>query len=191
MTVCKGFDGAATVLHKGRGLPRTGVRRAAVLVEDGKGVRDRVEEAPGWAGREDGLEAGAGPSVAPRVQALGAGRGMSILGAGSNQVINEPASGGVDHLCPPLQFGQGTEPWTKRGQPRQRVREWTGARDGKGHFCLHERGHSCCTLTGYDMGLDSAKRASYRRPLIRLPAHRNRTHDEGLAGQMDFLGSEA
>ena len=46
-TVCKGFDGAATVLHKGRRLDFRVLAEgeAAVPAEDEKGVRDRVEEA--------------------------------------------------------------------------------------------------------------------------------------------------
>ena len=47
VTVCKGFDGAATVLHKGRRLDFRVLAEGgeAVSVEDGKGVRDRVERA--------------------------------------------------------------------------------------------------------------------------------------------------
>ena len=47
VTVCKGYDGTATVLHKGRSLDFRVLAEgeAAVPVEDEKGVRDRVEEA--------------------------------------------------------------------------------------------------------------------------------------------------
>ncbi len=47
VTVCKGLDGAATVLHKGRRLDFRVLAEGgeAVSVEDGKGVRDRVGRA--------------------------------------------------------------------------------------------------------------------------------------------------
>ena len=72
------------MLRKGRRLDFRVLEEGevAVPVEDGKGVRDRVEEA-GGAGREAGLEAGARPPVAVRGPSPRSGRGMSILGAGS------------------------------------------------------------------------------------------------------------
>ena len=47
VTVCKGFDGAASVLHKGRKLAHRVLAEgeAAVPVEDEKGVRSRVDAA--------------------------------------------------------------------------------------------------------------------------------------------------
>ena len=71
--------------------PFLGLGLAAVAVEDGKGCRTGWRK-PGGAGREAGPEAGAGPPVTPRVQTLEAGRGMSILEAGS-EAIDETVPG--------------------------------------------------------------------------------------------------
>ena len=90
---------------------------------------------------EDGLRRPKGRRQAdvgqsrPRVQALEAGRGMSILEAGS-EATDETASGGVNHPCPPLRFGGGDEPWTSVDNPVEGNAPRTGAREPRGHFLL-------------------------------------------------------